>query len=49
MCQLLKVFRIRKLYQMISHANLTVETKALAKIAFYSFLLIIYTHIIGCV
>lgn len=48
-CQLLKVLRIRKMYSAISQANLTVETKALTKIAFYSFLLFIYTHIIGCV
>lgn len=48
-CQLLKVLRIRKLYGIISQANLTIEVKALTKIAFYSFLLAIYTHIIGCV
>ena len=48
-CQLLKVFRIRKLYSMLSHANMTVEGKALAKIAFLTFILIIYTHIIACV
>ena len=33
----------------ISKADLTIETKALTKIAFYSFLLCIYTHIMGCV
>lgn len=47
--QLLKVLRIRKMYSAISQANLTVETKALTKIAFYSFLLFIYTHIVACV
>ena len=48
-CQLLKVLRIRKLYSMISRSNLTIEVKAVTKIAFYSFLLFMYTHIIGCV
>ena len=43
------MLRIRKLYAIISQANLTIEVKALTKIAFYSFLLCIYTHIIGCV
>lgn len=48
-CKLLKVLRIRKMYSSISNANLTVESKALTKIAFYSFLIFVYTHIIGCV
>ena len=48
-CQLLKALRIRKLYSVIATSNQTVQTKALAKIAFYSFLLFIWTHIIGCV
>ncbi len=43
------MLRIRKLYGIISQANLTIEVKALTKIAFYSFLLMIYTHIIGCI
>ena len=47
--QLLKVMRIRKLYSAISAADLTIETKALTKIAFFSFLVCIYTHIMGCV
>ena len=47
--QLLKVLRIRKLYSTISKADLTIEAKALTKIAFFSFLLCIYTHITGCV
>ena len=46
--QLLKVFRIRKLYATISQSNLTIEEKAITKIAFYSFLLCVYTHIFGC-
>ena len=37
------------MYSSISQANLTVETKALTKIGFYSFLLFVYTHIVGCV
>lgn len=49
LCQLLKVLRIRKMYATISQANLKIETKALTKIAFYSFLLFTYTHIVGCV
>ena len=48
MCALLKTLRIRKLYQTITQANLTVEQKAFAKIGFYSFLIFVYTHIIGC-
>ena len=48
-CKLLKVLRIRKIYSNISKRNFTVESKALYKIAFFSFLLCIYTHIIGCV
>ena len=48
-CQLLKALRIRKLYSVIAKSNQTVETKALTKIAFYSALIFIYTHIIGCV
>ena len=48
-CQLLKALRIRKLYSVIATSNQTVETKALTKIAFYSALIFIYTHIIGCV
>lgn len=48
-CKLLKVLRIRKMYASISQANLTVESKALTKIAFYSFLIIVYTHIVACV
>ena len=47
--QLLKVFRIRKMYSNITKADLTIETKALTKIAFFSFLLCVYTHIMGCV
>lgn len=47
--QLLKVLRIRKLYNVIAKSNQTVETKAMTKIAFFSFLLFIYTHIFGCV
>ena len=47
--QLLKAMRIRKLYSTISKADLTIEAKALTKIAFFSFLLCIYTHIMGCV
>lgn len=47
--QLLKVLRIRKMYSNISKADLKIETKALTKIAFFSFLLCIYTHIMGCV
>ena len=47
--QLLKALRIRKLYSVIAKSNQTVETKALTKIAFYSALIFIYTHIIGCV
>lgn len=47
--QLLKVLRIRKMYSNISSADLKIETKALTKIAFFSFLLCIYTHIVGCV
>lgn len=47
--QLLKVLRIRKMYSNISSADLKIETKALTKIAFFSFLLCIYTHIMGCV
>ena len=49
MIQLLKVLRIRKMLSTISHSNITIETKALTKIVFFSFLLCIYTHIIGCV
>ena len=48
MCQLLKVLRIRKLYQIIGQANLKVEQKAFCKIGFYSFLIVVYTHIVGC-
>ena len=48
-CQLLKVLRIRKMYASISQANLKIETKALTKIAFFSFLLCVYTHIVGCI
>lgn len=48
MCALLKVLRIRKLYQIIGQANLTVEQKAFCKIGFYSFLIVVYTHIVGC-
>ena len=45
---LLKVFRIRKMYLNITKADLTIETKALTKIAFFSFFLCVYTHIMGC-
>ena len=37
------------MYSTISSANLTIETKAIFKIGFCSFLLLVYTHIIGCV
>lgn len=47
--QLLKVFRIRKMYSNITKADLTVETKAITKILFFSFLICVYTHIMGCV
>lgn len=43
------MLRIRKLYSNISQANLKIESKALTKIGFFSFLLCVYTHIIGCV
>ena len=46
--QILKVFRIRKMYSNITKADLTIEVKALTKIAFFSFLLCVYTHIMGC-
>ena len=48
-CKLLKVLRIRKLYAVIGQAEMTIETKALSKIGFCSFLLVVYTHIIGCI
>lgn len=48
-CKLLKVLRIRKIYSNISKRNFTVEKKALYKIAFFSFLLCVYTHIIACI
>ena len=48
-CELLKVLRIQKIYAIISQANLTIEAKSIAKIAYIFFLLIIYTHIVGCV
>ena len=48
-CQLLKVLRIRKLYAAIGSANWKVEDKATAKIGFCTFLIIVYTHVIGCV
>mmetsp|Transcript_22438 Transcript_22438/g.27636 ORF Transcript_22438/g.27636 Transcript_22438/m.27636 type:complete len:121 (+) Transcript_22438:837-1199(+) len=48
-CQLLKALRVRKLYSVIAASNLTIQSKALTKIGFYSFLIFIYTHIIGCV
>ena len=47
--QLLKVFRIRKMYSDITKADLTIETKAITKILFFSFLICVYTHIMGCV
>jgi len=37
------------MYQNISKADLKIESKALTKIAFFSFLLCVYTHIMGCV
>ena len=46
--QILKVFRIRKMYSNITKADLTIEAKAVTKIAFFSFLLCVYTHIMGC-
>ena len=49
MCKLLKVLRIRKMYSNINQANLKIETKALTKIFFFSFVLCVYTHVIGCV
>ena len=48
-CQLLKVLRIRKLYKLIATSNLTIQTKALTKIGFFSFFMFVYTHIIACV
>ena len=48
-CKLLKTLRIRKIYSNISRRNFTVETKALYKIIFLSFLICVYTHIIGCI
>lgn len=48
-CQLLKVLRIRRLYNMIAKSNLTIQNKALVKICFYSFFIFIYTHIVACV
>lgn len=47
--QLLKVLRIRKIYSVISHSNVSTENKALLKIGFFSLLIVLYTHIIACV
>ena len=48
-CKLLKVFRLRKVLQMIRNFNSTKEVKAALQILFFTFLLVIYTHVIACI
>ena len=47
--KLLKVFRLRKVFQMIRNLKSSKETKAGLQIAFYTFLLVIYTHVVACI
>ena len=48
-CKLLKVFRLRKVLEMIRNFNSTKEVKAGLQILFFTFLLVIYTHVIACI
>ena len=48
-CKLLKVFRLRKVGNMIRDSENTKEFKAGLQIIFITFLLAIYTHVIGCI
>ena len=47
--KLLKVFRLRKVFIMIRNLKRPKETKAAAQIAFYTFLLVIYSHVVACI
>lgn len=48
MFSLLKVTRVRKILQKISHLNRTVEEKSMYQIIFWVFFIFLYTHIIAC-
>ena len=45
---IMKVFRVRKIGNIISQLPYDQETKALAKIIYYGFLLIIILHTFAC-
>ena len=47
--KLLKVFRLRKVFIMIRNLKSPKEVKAGLQIGFYTFLLVIYTHVVACV
>ena len=47
--KLLKVFRLRKVLNMIRNFNGTKESKAAMQIGFFTFGLVIYTHVIACI
>lgn len=46
--KVLKVLRIRKIGTMITQMSVTVETKALAKIIYYMFAIIVILHTLAC-
>ena len=48
-CKLTKVARLRKVGAMIRNLDATKESKGLMQIAFFTFALIIYTHLIACI
>ena len=46
--KLLRVLRIRKIGKLIRSSNLLIERKATLQILYFTFSLVIYTHVLAC-